>query len=1068
MHLLNTTIVEEVGKDTEAGAEEGKGLLKALGNIGQSISNLITKTIPGFLSSGWDFVKNGAGGWWESFKSIFDGLNMEDIHSKVSEIGTSIEGFIKEVPKYIRAGIDWVKQKLAKPTDPGALALMDSMLYSGEKLEPLLHKKLEGIGKTAKEEIDGAPMWDFATGSWKVKLKETGDEIKETTEDGGIWGIVKSIGESIQYAFSQIGPYIIRGFNTALEWVNKGITWMTNFFAKRDKTKPLTEDLTNAIVGENGENKELAESMFVLGTTLKTTMVETIPQFVQEGAKEVAASAPNILEMLFGGLVSSAKADEAYTEVTDKITENCEAAASELTDSMEKVVKEKYASYTERVGLLQAGKIKTIWEPIYEEALPSEKDVENTKKKADNATTLMSTVQSVFTGIGDLMGSNLGGVAAVLIAGSLLLSELKDMLSFTDELEAPGYAAKWEAIKIGVGGLIAALGYLCFLVQRDSPTDTKLEDTMAIIEKLGKFAETVLTLIAIMMSAGAVGDVAEALGNIFAPGEKNGTTGGFLANLLGWLSGLGKGAITATVVGGTVQSLFENLNSILGSFGSGVADFLDFLAPVVTNLSNMFTPLDNAIAAVGKISALIGELNGLYTKTDVMLTNGLFAEENEDILKKIEEKYGSNNGQASLSLSQDRMNSVMSYFVGVSTFMKNLTESLHAFDGIENPEGEMQKVADLIMSDAFNQFMTNMNTKLIDWIVPFGHEQITDMSMTFNLLADALSVFGTGIKDMTPENVNALDQTLGVFSKLAEALSDNGSTLHRVMFGDDSISKFGREIRSFGNSIKSFFDNISSIKMDNTSAAEILERKTALVVKVAEDMASVTNSVFTSGTLKNFSDFGDNLPDVGTSIAKFINGAVNGIDPKIDTNKLSSVVSITEILKNVALSMESLDVTNIPHAVEQIGTALEHFAENADTGDPKFITYIKTFAQTVQGLISEDLTLTPTITPIIDMTNVDAAFNSRFGPNWQFNFDPGIVAAQAANPTNINGNSVINTQVDLSGISSKLEAANRYLASILEKNPNYSVFMDTGALVGSMGPYLYDYINARNFRQGRG
>ena len=289
-------IVNEVGKNTEEGAEDGSSLLKALGNIGQSISNLITKTIPGFLTTGWDFVKNNAGGWWESFKSIFDGLNIEDLHTKITDIGQKIEGFIKEIPGYIHKGVDWIKAQLSKK--PETEDFSSALTWDRKSVESVMHMKLVGLSNGAKKEIESAPLWDFTTGTWSKKLNETASSIKEETDDGGIWGIVKSIGESIRYAFSQLGPYIMDGINSAIGWINKGIEWMTNFLVNRDKNKPLMESLTEAVAGEDGVNKELAESAEKLGENISSTLTNTIPKFIGEAAKEVAAQAPNILDIL--------------------------------------------------------------------------------------------------------------------------------------------------------------------------------------------------------------------------------------------------------------------------------------------------------------------------------------------------------------------------------------------------------------------------------------------------------------------------------------------------------------------------------------------------------------------------------------------------------------------------------------------------------------------------------------------------------------------------------------------------------------------------------------------------
>lgn len=1054
-------IVNEVGKNTEEGAEDGSSLLKALGNIGQSISNLITKTIPGFLKTGWDFVKNNAGGWWESFKSIFDGLNIEDLHTKITDIGQKIEGFIKEIPGYIHKGVDWIKAQLSKK--PETEDFSSALTWDRKSVESVMHMKLVDLSNGAKKEIESAPLWDFTTGTWSKKLNETAGNIKEETDDGGIWGIVKSIGESIRYAFSQLGPYIMDGINSAIGWINKGIEWMTNFLVNRDKNKPLMESLTEAVAGEDGVNKEFAESAEKLGENISSTLTNTIPKFIGEAAKEVAAQAPNILDILMGGLISSASAEDVAAEMNTTVYDKSSKAVLQIyKDGTEKLIEAQDELYKQRARLMSGEGMKPkastendYWKDGFgklDDSIPNKEDTDKATEKAKGAKSALDRISDLIGTMGKILNTN-GEAALLLIAAAIFMSQIKDILSFADEVEAFGETAKWQSLKIAVAGIVGLVAYVAAITQ--TQTESQLQKTWNGFDKIVSFVERIAKALTLLKGLSIGANLAEALGSFFDSktakwnAKAGGAYGGnwfssFSSSIMGTLAGY-----VGIMVGGQV---FTNS---LETWGTGISDTLYSLANGVTSFIEMLMPGFNAIieadTKIGQATEFVGKLKDFVEK----LVKGT---DFSDIgtLKEGTEKHEFSTGDEIL---KKRLETIYS----IGQMLTSLTSSVNAMPDLETAKAKFAEVTDLMDTQEFK----NLLNKASDIVYNIrGITDFEDVGIGMQMLGNTLGIFTGALSDISPENVSIFEKVLGSFDRIVAAYTNSDWSrygIENLWKGDKSISNFGLQIQQFGGYISRFFESVKKINVSGDAQVKLLQDKIDMVVTITKGFAEAAKDINGTDNGAGLSDMASRMTGIGSQIASFINALHQGLNNGITLDDLSVAKAAAEIFRDLAGTIHDLYVVGaaIPEATLTIGEMIKGIV--GDPADPG----IDNLVSQINSLVLDDLNLTPTITPVIDMSNVDEAFNSRFGPDWKFNFDPGTVQAQLANPANANGANVINTQVDLSGINSKLDSVNIYLSSILAKNPAYSVYMDTGALVGSMGPQMYNYISAENMRRGR-
>ncbi|MDT3387328.1 MAG: hypothetical protein LIR46_06135, partial [Bacteroidota bacterium] len=287
--------INEETKDTEAGP-----IFQSFVHLGENIRDIIFKTLPPFIVAGFDYIKNQGPVIGTAIKNIFTTSDVTNaINSGVDALGNAITTGIHKIPEVVSTSIAWVKEHL----------------FDEEMLE-------DGFTRAMK---NADPMKQLPHA-----LKESSDKAKKHLN---IASIVKDIGTSIKKAFIDVSPYILEGLNEAFTWINDGIKGITDFFSKRDKNNSLTEDIVKEIAKDDPEKQNaLLTPIKAIGETLFDLITKTIPNFIEEGVKEVIAGIPKIISKVVGSKETEDSISEGITNATTKMMNNKKQKVTNLVN----------------------------------------------------------------------------------------------------------------------------------------------------------------------------------------------------------------------------------------------------------------------------------------------------------------------------------------------------------------------------------------------------------------------------------------------------------------------------------------------------------------------------------------------------------------------------------------------------------------------------------------------------------------------------------------------------------------------------------------------------------------
>lgn len=274
---------ENFAKGTEDAAGEQSPFLKAISDFGSTIATFITQTIPGFISQGFTWVKNNAQEWTSSLNNLLFG-GATNAEGEVLSFGDNIVKAFESLPGKFRVAINTVT-KLFRAND-----------FSQEIYDQLLNDDPTGYG---------AEMY---------KRAHPGNPVIVFFEN-----LVKTAGEILQ----DIGPTILNGLNTGLNWVGSKLTSATEFLNQAvGQGKNLTEIVEESLIDEEtGKENPLWTAIKNIGQTLKTIIIEVIPQFLSAGVQYVAQQVPRIFSGLFGGGETKKTVEEAKENITKNVDE---------------------------------------------------------------------------------------------------------------------------------------------------------------------------------------------------------------------------------------------------------------------------------------------------------------------------------------------------------------------------------------------------------------------------------------------------------------------------------------------------------------------------------------------------------------------------------------------------------------------------------------------------------------------------------------------------------------------------------------------------------------------------
>lgn len=545
-------VEEGLAKSTDKDAKQQSALILAISNICATLKELITSTVPGALTEAFTWVRNNATQWKEDIGKILDdnGINWTTVHEKAANIGTTIGGYIKEIPNYVTAAWNSVKD----------------VLFGKEEILPEI---IDTQGNLIRQEMR------FRKGGLAVLF---GDIFKE------------------------VGPAVVDVFNKAITFAGEKIDWVTGLMKDRDKSIGLVDALKEA-----SKESKLAEAVYNLGVSLKNLITKTIPGFLTQAFEEVKVGLPNLLDTLFGSIFGTGgtaeEADKQVKEAGKEFDQTYNALAGELVPSEKAIDNVSTAMQKHQKSLMDF-----FFSSAFAEEVPAgaEEGIKNfgsmlqtvldlgklgdAAKWASIALLVYSIgyVLEEFTDVFEITdeleavshGIAFAGVGMMLAGFGMMLGELAILVNDTTEI---GKDVNGNSI-------------------------TKFDKMTGTMDKIGKFlldlATTIAWIVGLWQVGGPIASSIEGLIDLKSGGVASALKVGGGAVIAGGL-GFGIGTLLTDIV----NNLLSGFGPALQTISTQVQNFTSIISPA---LQALMTAKDNLALAIEFPGLLRDFVNGFY------------------------------------------------------------------------------------------------------------------------------------------------------------------------------------------------------------------------------------------------------------------------------------------------------------------------------------------------------------------------------------------------------------------------------------------------------------------------
>lgn len=1066
---------DKAAKNIEKGeGDEGEStLLNAVLGIGQSLYNIITVTIPAFISEAWKWLGTQSALIWNGVADIFGG---EPIPVEKNNI---VQNFIETIKNILNT---WLPKKIESMWNlgvdiySGIASLFTDKAPSNDRQEAIknivlaVKDILETAFKTIGDLFKGNDPYaiDMINLSDSEKayvsryvdtLKKSNERAKKQTEKSGFWTFVGGIKDSILAALESVGPAILNGLSKALDWIGKVATYLIDELTGKSS---LADQLT-AAYGE--EKPELKQALINIGNSVRKFFLETIPSLLGSAFGTLAKEAPKWFASFF----------EAMNDAASEESEN-EFGGGGASHSFE------------------------------------------------SAMSTMDMVKEVFNKLMNWVGENKEflEIMGVLLTLSILLSRLSDLFSIADEIDAGKSMIKWTGITIAITAIAGIMSYITKLV--DSGDEKKIEQFGEIIDKIGNM----FLAIAGVLGMSAFGKLFDALGNKWEGGKEKLTIGekllgGLTDSITGFFGAIGIGAgtsIAGGMVSATISSMMEDISGAFSDLSSGIEDALQMLAPFVDNLVALDDKLDKAKSAVTKIADLFSEFykafGNLYSEaTGGSLqreagTNIFVAGEGKDA------KIGTFELPTGMEAFLETLMQRIDLFNGLAVFIDRISLAISRFDSIPDIEDKIKDINKVYTSSDFSNFMIDLlnvlkvsfdNSKLSAKELGVTEYMVgkytSGVSIALEVLANSLSVFTNGISDMSIDDINNFDATLKVFQALATALENSSISqgwLSKWLEGDNSLSGAGNEIKQFGLQMKSFYGYIKDIPgFQEDEYAETM-RKIDGIVYITKEMSKAMVYMQTYGSSSAYIEaLSEKMPSLGASIAQFFDAIDRALFPEdkeshftkeradilLDATYaasaiMSSLSDMTSLLGTYSLE----DISSITDKIfagfqldqnaAKLAAAIRAFDEAIlrVMNEPDFMegyseiggNIAQKLFEGIQKAFDEDPDLKPVVTPVLNLETAKQQLIDFFGTGTidGFNLSSIVRSALGANSNTEQAQLDYTAKFDeVTAAINDLKDSQVAVGDITEAFGGMQIVTDTGRLIAALTPGIDEAIGRR-------
>lgn len=841
-----TTVTDENGK------EKNSALLENLKSFGETIWNLITTTIPGFIGAGFTWVKDHAEKWYDAIKGLFSGGEGE-VEKEANSFGAKVEKVLRTIFK------------------PHTFS---------------------------KEQFDNISR--FSISAAEAYKKETSNPIVNFFKD-----TVSVVGNVMK----DLGPTILDGINKALEWLGGKVNLLTGLFNDAHaQDKKFTDVLAEKVAGPETEDSPFYKAIQNLGETIKNIITKVIPEFVSAAFTEISMQVQDWLPKIFGGGdntktekeieqgISEQFDEEMYKNIAkydtnaaeqykkrfdkqnktivDQATESARAAADQLNGIYNEnglVDFEKYVN-TYLPGMVYDPNQKSgIFGAIADSAESTTESVKNATNSVESVGGFLGSLKETFANLGEnklLQWIALLGIVALIIHQ---ISNVIDNLMFLDDII--GWNAKW----IGIGALLTAVSTIIVTLvglAATGSTDqlngiyTMFDKVIEIFSKIGEF----ITLIVSIKAGTAAFDMLNAFfswreakaGAVAAKAANGGSLlGGFLNKLLLVVGVAEAGDILST----GLENVLKNVTQGLQSLSQGVGYIVD----IIKNIISVADDIPIAYEKVGEIKKLIHAIRDIFHIGEALKDVNGDEGKGLEVIRKYTDKYGQwyadyidENGYT----RTDTWETIENRVAYVDTRVKDTTDEfvmiIRTFSKLNGVLAEFNNA--LTVDKSKNTLTSDIQTLvgMTEEMKTFGEFASTDDFKNFESalasLGAALSLYSLGIDDFSFDDTtisNAVDLLSMLFGNeelqslvsvlSGSSLPEGNETLEKaermVIFAGAlaSIAKACQQLdENSGENIKKLFETVSTITITDKEGNKISD----LAVQFGELGNSISTFAF--------------------------------------------------------------------------------------------------------------------------------------------------------------------------------------------------------------------------------
>lgn len=299
----------------------------------------------------------------------------------------------------------------------------------------------------------------------------------------------------------------------------------------------------------------------------------------------------------------------------------------------------------------------------------------------------------------------------------------------------------------------------------------------------------------------------------------------------------------------------------------------------------------------------------------------------------------------------------------------------------------------------------------------FGDNSLSEFGEELKVFGPILADYAESIKDVNPEVVEASANAAQVMADMANTLPNSGGLAAKI-FGDNTLSSFGEELSKFGPYLADYAESVDGLNGDVVTNS----------ANAAKALSELANELPNSGGLVSWFTGDNDISKFGNSLVKFGEGMYSYYESVsgIEISKLGGVITEVKKLVDLANGMAALDTSGMT----RFSSSLKTMATNGITD---FITTFTNSSEQVANAIN---------TMILYATNAITAKNDQFkttgtksANSWILGFKSKFTEATSTG-TNLALKVLAALQAKISDFMTKgTAAANQYLQGIKNKYP---------------------------------